>query len=157
MKLKSVLVFSVVISLTLVAVAGDTKDYELKFKGSGYFVADLDPATGDLVFSPYGGYDLLDISHLGESVVVWELRVDPLTFEFRSGTFTITGSNGKDTLEGHYSDFQLGVGEYDLDWAFTGGTGRFGDATGTGHTDGLVDLNPGYAQFEFSGMVTTQR
>jgi hypothetical protein len=158
MKFKSVLVFMVVISsLTFVAIAGDVKEYELKFTGDGYFVAEFDPATGDLVFSPYGGYDLLDVSHLGESKVVWELRVDPLNFEFHSGTFTITGANGKDSLEGYYSGFQLGVGEYDLEWAFTDGTGRFEDATGTGHTDGLVNLNTGYALFEFSGEVTVPK
>ena len=165
MKLKSVFLFSIVVaSLTFVAIAGDVKEYELKFKGDGYFVAEFDLATGDLVFSPYGGYDLLDVSHLGESIVVWELRVTPPpgtpedpAFNFRSGTFTITGSNGKDGLEGYYSGFQLGIGEYDLEWAFTDGTGRFEDAEGTGHTDGLVDLNTGYAEFEFSGMVTVPK
>jgi hypothetical protein len=156
MKLKSVLVFGMVIAiLTSMAIADrNEKKYDLKFKGDGYFLAEFDPSTGDLVFSPPGGFDLLNVSHLGRSQVAWQLRVDPITFEFRSGTFTITGANGRDGLYGHYSNFVLGVGEYDLDWAFTGGTGRFEGATGTGHTDGLVDLITGYAEFEFSGQIT---
>jgi len=133
MKLKSVLVFSVVIALLPFAAIADRseKEFELKFKGDGYFELAFDEGTGDLVFSPIGGFDLLNVSHLGKSEVAWELRVDPVTFEFRSGTFTITGANGRDGLEGYYSGFQLGVGEYDLDWVFTGGTGRFDGAEGT--------------------------
>ena len=159
MKLKSVLVFSVVIALLPFAAIADRseKEFELKFKGDGYFELAFDEGTGDLVFSPIGGFDLLNVSHLGKSEVAWELRVDPVTFEFRSGTFTITGANGRDGLEGYYSDFQLGVGEYDLDWVFTGGTGRFEGAEGTGHTDGLVDLETLYAKFEFSGAITVPK
>ena len=158
MKLKSVLVFIVVIVLfAFAAIAKDEKEYELAFKGDGYFVAMFDPATGDLVFPPPAGFDLLNVSHLGESEVVWELRVVPFTLEFISGTFTITAANG-DTLEGDYSDFVLhGTGEYDLDWVFTGGEGRFEGATGTGHTDGLANLLTGYAEFEFSGKVTVPK
>lgn len=158
MKLRSVLLFSIVIaSFAFVAIAGDLKEYELKFKGDGYFTADYEYQGKKLkyvIFSPYGGYDLLDVSHLGESKVVWELRVTP-DFRFVNGTFTIAGANGSDSLVGHYSNFQLGVGTYALDWVFTGGTGRFEGASGTGHTDGLVDLVTGYAEFEFSGTVTT--
>lgn len=165
MKLRSVLVFSAAIaSLAFVAIATDVKEYELKFKDNGYFVSEYDPVTGDLVFAPYGGYDLLDVSHLGESRVVWELRVTPPPgseedppFTFRSGTFTISGANGCDSLEGYYSGFQLGIGEYDLDWAFTDGTGRFEGASGTGHTDGSVDFDTGYAEFEFFGAVTAPK
>ena len=114
----------------------------------------LDEGTGDLVFSPAGGFDLLNVSHLGLSEVVWELRVDPGTFAFRSGTFAITGANGRDGLEGYYRDFVMGVGEYDLEWVFTGGTGRFVNAKGTGHTDGLVDLETLHARFQFYGAIT---
>lgn len=154
MKLKSVLAFIVVIALLAFAAIADEKELEIRFKGDGYFEMAFDEETGELVFSPPGGFDLLNVSHLGKSEVAWELRVDPSSFEFRSGTFTITGANGRDCLEGYYSDFVLGIGEYDLDWVFTGGTGRFEDATGTGHTDGLVDLQTLYAKFEFSGEVT---
>lgn len=164
MKLRSMLLFSVVIaSLTFVAVAGDVKEYELKFKGDGYFDMVLPtPEDPDLVFSPSGGFDLLNVSHLGLSTVVWELRLDPGTFAFRSGTFSITGANGTDSLEGDYSGFVFIpddpanpiTGTYDLDWVFTGGTGRFEGATGTGHTDGFPDFSILYAQFEFSGEVS---
>ena len=112
--------------------------------------------AGDLVFSPRDGFDLLNVSHLGKSEVAWELRVNPLTYEFLSGTFTITGANG-DRLEGYYSDFVLGDGTYDLDWVFTGGTGRFEGAEGIGHTDGLPDFDNFYAEFEFSGKITVPK
>jgi hypothetical protein len=123
------------------------------------------PDAGDLVFEPAGGFDLLDVSHLGESQVVWELRVTPPWSEdpedppytFRSGTFSITGASGKDSLVGHYGDFVMGIGTYTLDWIFTGGTGRFDGATGTGHTDGLVDFDTVHAEFEFSGTVTAPK
>jgi len=159
MKLKSVLVFSVVIALIPFAAIADRyeKEFEIKFKGDGYFEMVFDEETGELVFTPAGGFDLLNVSHLGKSKVAWELRVDPLTFEFHSGTFTITGANGRDGLEGYFSDFVLGLGEYDLDWVFTGGTGRFEGAEGTGHTDGLVDLETLYAKFEFSGAITVPK
>jgi hypothetical protein len=82
--------------------------------------------------------------------------VDPLNFpEFVDGWFTITGANG-DGLSGYYSGFvlNLATGDYDLEWAFTGGTGRFLDYTGTGHTDGLANLVTGEAEFEFSGTIS---
>lgn len=159
MKHKSVLLFSVVIvSLTFVAIAGDVKELDLKFKGDGYF--DVVVSSTEWIFSPYGGPDLLDVSHLGESQVDWELHVTPPMeeppFDFISGTFTITGSNG-DSLTGSYSDFQMGTGTYTLKWLFEGGTGRFEGASGTGRTDGLVDLVTGYAQFEFSGDINVPK
>jgi len=87
--------------------------------------------------------------------------LDDPPFNFRSGTFTITGANGRDGLEGDYSGFVMGEGTYDLEWDFTGGTGRFEDARSTegtqGHTDGLVDLETGYAEFEFSGEITVPK
>ena len=168
MKIKSVVLFSVVIVLltTLAIAAPNEKKYDLKFKGDGYFDMVVD-VTGDLVSSPRGGYDLLNVSHLGLSKVVWELRLDPLTFAFRSGTFTITGANGKDSLTGDYSNFVFypdpgnpATGTYDLEWVFTGGTGRFEGATGTGHTDGVSDFTnfpEGYAEFEFSGSITVPK
>ena len=164
MKLKIVLVFSVVIvSLTFVAIAGDVEEYKLKFKGDGYFSMVFDEETGDLVSSPAGGFDLLNVSHLGLSKVVWELRLDPITFEFRSGTFTITGANGIDSLYGEYSYFVFTpdpenpyIGTYVLGWDFQGGTGKFEGATGIGHTDGLPDFVNLYAEFKFSGAVTVE-
>ena len=166
MKLKSVLVFSVVIvSLTFVAIAGDVKELDLKFKGEGQFVVEVVDFTEPwytLSFKPPGGSELLNVTHLGLSEVTWELLVeatnpfDPATFVFDEGTFTISGANGSDSLEGHYSYFYIDplTGDYDLDWAFTGGTGRFEGAVGTGHTDGLANLATGDAKFEFSGEVT---
>ena len=141
------------------------KTFNLKFKGDGYFDMEFPSTpTGDLVCTPRGGFDLLNVSHLGLSQVVWELRLDPVTFEFRSGTFTITGANGRDGLEGDYTYFVFTpdpenpyVGSYVLGWNFTGGTGRFEDATGTGHTDGLPDFAAQYAEFEFSGTITVPK
>lgn len=130
------------------------KTIDIKFDGEGYFEVSFDAESGLLVFSPQGGYDLVNISHFGLSRIVWELRVMPVTYAFVDGWFGITGANGRDGLSGVYSDFVLGVGEYDLDWLFTGGTGRFVSAAGTGHTDGVVDLATGYAEFEFRGTVT---
>ena len=157
MKLGRMLVFSVVVvSLTLVAIAApDVKTFQLKFKGDGYF--DIYPEDGDLVFTPRGGFDLLNVSHLGLSQVVWELRVDPEDYTFRNGTFAITGANGQDSLTGHYSHFALVADGYDLDWVFTGGTGRFEGATGTGHTDGVPDFDNNYAEFAFFGEITVPK
>lgn len=111
-KLPLVLLFIVVIALLPFATIADEKESEIRFKGDGCFDMVFDEKTGELVFSPAGGYDLLNVSHLGLSKVVWEFRVDPLTFDFHKGTFTITGANGHDSLEGHYSGFQLGTGTY---------------------------------------------
>jgi len=170
MKLRRMLVFGVVIVLlTSLAIADrDVKKVPLKFKGDGYF--DMVPPstpTGDLVFSPAGGFDVLNVlPHLGLSKVEWELRLDPGDFSFRSGTFTITGENGLDGLTGHYSYFlftpnpedpSMLTGKYVLDWAFTGGTGRFQDATGTGHTDGFPDFGILYAKFKFSATITVPK
>ena len=158
MKLRLVLLFIVVIALLPFATIADEKESEIRFKGDGYFDMVFDEKTGELVFSPAGGYDLLNVSHLGLSQVVWELRLNPLTFDFLSGTFTITGANGCDGLEGYYSNFALVARTYDLDWVFTGGTGRFDGASGTGHTDGLVDFGPPpYAKFKFSGEITVPK
>ncbi|UCF86041.1 MAG: hypothetical protein JSV50_10525, partial [Desulfobacteraceae bacterium] len=75
---------------------------------------------------------------------------------FHSGWFTITGPNGRDSLEGYYSDWIMNPesGDYDLEWVFTGGTGRFDDFVGIGHTDGLANLLTGQAWFTFYGTVT---
>jgi hypothetical protein len=157
MKLKSVLVFGVVIVLlSLVALAApDAKTFDLKFKGEGAFDVVLDPELGVLVYIPLGGPELLNVSHLGLSEVDWKLLYVPPT-EPPFGWFTITGANG-DTLEGFYHGFALNAetGEYDLDWTFESGTGRFEGATGTGHTDGLVD--GGVAKYQFSGTITVPK
>ena len=155
MKIKRVLVFSIVIaSLTFVAMAGGEKEYELKFKGEGAFDMVVDPDWG-LVYIPPGGFELLDVSHLGESEVAWKLRVLPPPDGEPFGCFTITAANGKDSLEGIYDGFVLNweEGWYDLEWEFTGGEGKFDGATGRGHTDGLVDFTTGIAKYEFSGEV----
>ena len=157
MKPKRILMFSaVIVSLTLVALAAPgVKTFALKFNGEGKFGMYSD---GDLlVFFPYPGPDLLNVSHLGLSEVDWEIRVTP-AFEFVDGWFTITGANG-DELTGEYSGFvmDLATGEYDLEWDFKSGTGRFEGATGTGHTDGLSNLVTGEAVFQFSGEITVPK
>ncbi len=137
------------------AKAKKPKEIDIKFKGEGAFDSIIDE-DGLLVFLPVGEFDLLNVSHFGLSQVFSAIRVDPVTFAFVDGWFSIIGANGRDGLTGHFSDFQLhaAIGEYDLDWAFTGGTGRFENAEGTGHTDGLVDLATGHAKFEFHGTIT---
>ena len=175
MKLRRMLVFSAtVVSLTLVALsAPDVKTYQLKFEGEGQFGSYVDE-DGLLVFYPAVFVppdqlqhvpDSLNVSHLGLSEVDWEIRVtatdfyDPSTYVFHSGWFTITGANGKNTLEGDYSNWVLDAqsGDYILDWAFTDGTGKFEDATGTGRTYGNANLTTGQAEFEFSGTITVPK
>jgi len=148
MKLKSVLVFSVVIaSLAFVAIAGE-KESEIAFKGEGYFCLD---EQGRFIPCREEG-DLLNVSHLG-LYDVWYQIYPAGAPGGGFGPFKITGANG-DSLEGYYHNFRLGPGTYTLDWTFTGDTGRFEGAEGTGHTDGLVDFSTLYAKFEFSGEVT---
>ena len=160
MKLRSMLVLSVVVSVPLVVTADpDVKELGLKFTGDGYFAVEyeyLGEVLVSMVFSPATGVDLLDVSHLGESEVAWEIRVEP-DFTFIDGWFTITGPNGRGSLVGEYSSFVMGDGTYTLGWDFTGGTGRFEGADGTGLTNGVVNLGTGYAQFEFSGAITVPK
>ena len=180
MKLVRILVFSaVIVSLPLVAV-GDrcVKNYNLKFKGEGqfgYYITLVDSVPVIVfypaVFVPPDQFphvpDSLNVSHLGLSEVDWEIRVtfdteDPFNqdkYAFHSGWFTIIGANGRDGLEGFYSNWTLDAasGDYILDWAFTGGGGRFADATGTGRTYGNADLATGQAEFEFSGTITVPK
>ena len=159
MKLRRMLVFSaVIVSLTLVAIAGPgVKTFNLKFKGEGAFEMVVDPEWG-LIYIPPGGFELLNVSHLGKSKVAWKLRVLPPPEGEPFGCFTITGANG-DSLEGIYDGFVLDMeaGEYDLEWDFTVGTGRFEGATGDGHTDGLVDFTTGVAKYQFSGQITVPK
>jgi hypothetical protein len=161
MKLRRILMFSVVIvSLTLVAIAApDVKEFDLKFKGEGAFVVVLDDELDEYVYIPPGGFELLNVSHLGLSEVAWKIRYSPPPEGEPFGWFTITGANG-DGLEGIYDGFAVTpdpedptTGTYDLDWLFTGGTGRFEGALGTGHTDGLVDFLTGEAKYQFSGTI----
>jgi hypothetical protein len=161
MKLRSVLLFSVVIALLPIAVIADeeAEELELKFKGEGSFQIVYDEDVGAFVYIPPGGFELLNVSHLGLSKVAWKLLVLPPLPGEPFGWFTITGANRRDSLEGIYDGFvitptSLTTGTYDLEWLFTGGTGRFESAEGTGHTDGLVDFETGEAKYEFSGKVT---
>lgn len=161
MKLRRTLVFStVIVSLTLVALAAPgVKTFNLKFKGQGAFAVVVDPDLGVPVYIPAGGYDLLNVSHFGLSKVEWKLLYEaPEDPPF--GWFTITGANG-DMLMGYYSNFDLNSenGEYELEWTFTGGTGRFEGAQGLGYTDGLADLSvfPPHAEFEFLGTITVPK
>ena len=161
MKLRRMLLFSlVIVSLTLVAIAApDVKEFDLKFKGEGAFELVFDEELGESVYVPLGGPEFLNVSHLGLSEVAWKLRVSPPPEGEPFGWFTITGANG-DGLEGIYDGFVVTTdpedattGTYDLDWLFTGGTGRFEGALGTGHTDGLVDFLTGEAKYQFSGTI----
>jgi len=160
MKLKSALVFGVVIaSLTFVAIA-NADEVEIGFTGEGYFEVVFDEELQEPVYIPPGGFELLDVSPLGLSKVAWKLRYFPPPEGEPFGWFTITGPNGRDSLEGIYNGFVITpddppiTGTYDLEWLFTGGTGRFDDFVGTGHTDGEVDFTTGYAEYVFSGTVT---
>lgn len=171
MKFRSALLFSIVLSLTLMAVA-DEKEYKIAFKGEGQFGSYVDVVGGDVVLVFYPAVfvppdqlphvpDSLNVTHLGLSEVDWEIRVtatdfyDPSTYVFHSGWFTITGASGDSGLNGYYSDWVLDAasGDYILDWAFTGGSGKFEGATGTGRTYGHANLATGQAEFEFSGEV----
>ena len=156
MKLKPALVFGVVIaSLTFVAIA-NADEVEIGFTGEGYFMIVFDEELQEPVYIPPGGFELLNVSPLGLSKVAWKLRVAPPPEGEPFGWFTITGPNGRDSLEGIYNGFVLNMeeGTYDLEWDFTGGTGRFDDFVGTGHTDGEVDFTTGIAKYVFSGTVT---
>jgi hypothetical protein len=159
MKRKSLLVFSIVIaSLALVTIAY-ADEVEIGFTGEGYFQVVFDEELGELVYIPPGGFELLNVTNLGLSEVAWKLRFNPPPEGEPFGWFTITGPNGKDTLEGIYDGFVITptsptTGTYDLEWLFTGGTGRFDDFVGRGHTDGEVDFLTAYAEYVFSGIVT---
>ena len=156
MKLRSILVFSaVIVSLTFVAIAY-ADEVEIGFTGEGYFQVVFDEELGEPVYIPPGGFELLDVSPLGLSKVEWKLRYFPPPEGEPFGWFTITGPNGIDSLEGIYDGFALDTtaGTYDLEWDFTGGTGRFDDFVGRGHTDGEVDFTTAYAEYVFSGVVT---
>ena len=169
MKLRWVLVLSAaIVLLPLVATADrDVKEFGFKFKGEGSFEVVFDPDVGpegEWVYIPPGGFELLNVSHLGLSKVAWKLRYYPPPEGEPFGWFKITGANG-DSLEGIYDGFVVTpddpenptTGTYDLEWDFTGGTGRFEGAEGIGHTDGLVDFVTGEAKYQFSGEITVSK
>jgi hypothetical protein len=100
---------------------------------------------GLLVFS--GNVGGLHVIHLGLASIEFEVLAaptSPTTARVVSGNFTLTAANG-DLLHGNYhgggADFAQGI--YSLESDFTGGTGRFTEATGSVHTDGLINIAAG--------------
>ncbi len=100
---------------------------------------------GLLVFS--GNVGGLHVIHLGTATIEFEVLAaptSPTTAMVVSGNFALTAANG-DLLQGNYNggeaDFAQGV--YTLESDFTGGTGRFTEATGSVHTDGQINIAAG--------------
>ena len=72
----------------------------------------------------------------------------------RAVLFTITAASG-DLL---YADYEQVLDVATLTWkgsyTFTGGTGRFADATGTGEFDVTLDLNAGTVTGSLDGTIS---
>jgi hypothetical protein len=94
-----------------------------------------------------------DLSTLGESTVAVEFctGINPPTFPVSSGTFSLSAGDG--SLNGVVSGGQVGplvrldpfTNALHLDITITGGTGAFGQATGTATIDGFLETDANVA------------
>jgi hypothetical protein len=96
-------------------------------------------------------------THLGRLTTDQSHCATPTSVAFTDGLFTFTAANG-DQLRGTYSgDFvPLDPPLFSIDgqFTFTGGTGRFADATGGGDASGLQDLATGDATVDLVGTIS---
>jgi hypothetical protein len=96
-------------------------------------------------------------THLGRLTTDQSHCATPTSLAFTDGLFTLTAANG-DQLRGSYSGVFVPLdppifsiyGQF----AFTGGTGRFADATGGGDASGVQNLATGDATVELVGTIS---
>jgi hypothetical protein len=105
-------------------------------------------------------------THLGEYAIVRQHCFNLATFTIEDGTFVQTAANG-DALWGTYTGFTEAVLEFAPDGSplviviasptqIAGGTGRFAQASGAGHTRGVFNVVTKVGTFTFEGEVTYQ-
>ena len=82
-------------------------------------------------------------TQLGRFEIDFDECLSLVTFDF-TVDFVITAANG-DTLEGSYAGITTGPTSYEATAHFTGGTGRFANASGTAMIHGTFD-EAGYVQ-----------
>jgi hypothetical protein len=97
-------------------------------------------------------------THLGSLTTVQSHCVEPSSFAFTNGQFTITAANGDQLFgiyQGEFLPLEPPVFTLDGRFTFTGGTGRFDGATGGGDASGTQDLATGAATVVLEGSISS--
>jgi hypothetical protein len=97
-------------------------------------------------------------THLGRLTTVQSHCVTPPSFDFTNGQFTLTAANGDQlfgTYEGEFLPLDPPLAAIDGELTFTGGTGRFVGATGTGDASGVQNLATGDATVVLEGTISS--
>jgi len=145
-------------SATIAAPRGDLPaSTQVPFKGtfSGTGVAGTDGRCDVLTVQIHGSGTA---THLGRFTTDQSHCAAPTSLTFTDGEFTFTAPNG-DQLQGTYSgDFvplEAPLFAIDGQFAFTGGSGRFANATGGGDASGVQNLATGDATVELVGTISS--
>ncbi len=97
-------------------------------------------------------------THLGSLTTVQSHCVEPGSFAFTNGQFTLTAANGDQlfgTYQGEFMPLEPPLFTIDGAFTFTGGTGRFDGATGGGDASGTQDLATGAATVVLEGTISS--
>ena len=97
-------------------------------------------------------------THLGALTTVQSHCVTPPSFDFTLGEFTLTAANGDQlfgTYEGQFLPLAPPLVAIDGELTFTGGTGRFAGATGSGVASGEQNLATGDATVVLEGTISS--
>ena len=97
-------------------------------------------------------------THLGRFTTDQSHCAIPTSLDFTDGEFTLTAANG-DQLRGTYSGelvpLEPPLFAIDGQFTFTGGTGRFANATGGGNASGVQNLATGDVTVELVGTISS--
>ena len=96
---------------------------------------------------PFGPFELFSESVIDNSVYPF-LQVTTYVFTFRNGDELHANSAGEGEADAFGNPIFYG------DITFSGGTGRFSDATGTGTYSGTADIAAGTGHFEIDGQIS---
>lgn len=149
------LVLVAIAALALPVQAVASAQVPLKGRDSGSFTLTPDgcgPGVFAVVINDAG-----HATHLGAYAYHSNECFNPSTLQF-SGAFTMTAANG-DTIAGSYAGVITSVvgdlGFYEQDNVITGGTGRFGGASGQFHLSGIANLATLESSQRISGTVSS--
>ena len=135
------------LALLVIAVQAAPKELPIKGKGSGQITGMAPGPNGTVLISASG---VGEATHLGKFTREESITLDPGTGSL-TGSITFTAADGSELycdLSGGFTGPGVGGGTY----TFTGGTGRFVDASGeAGFT--IEQSDPANFSFAFTGSI----
>lgn len=146
MKKRFIYGLSVLVLLSVIGHAGALKELPMRGNGTGVITGATPGPTGVTITASGEG----EATHLGKFTREESILLNPAAGTF-TGTIVFTAADGSELhcgFTGAFTGPNTAAGTY----TFTGGTGRFENASGVAYF-GIVQSDPANFTFEFAGVI----